>query len=131
MEGADLEEFSHLVVYDDIPEGGEASQDMGLRERELQLRQRELALREQEMRMRRGPPGPGPRRGPPSIRPGPYDDDDEEEDYFDPASTPGPMIDPDNFDMMSVTSRRNRKAPPPNAAQIRKNPEFGDRKSVV
>ncbi|TPX17943.1 uncharacterized protein E0L32_011974 [Thyridium curvatum] len=126
MEGADLEEFSHLVVYDDIPEGGDASQDLAMRERELQIRQRELALREQEMRMRRGPPGPGPpRRGPPSIRPSPYDDDDEDEDYFDPASTPGPMIDPDNFDMMSVTSKRNRKIPPPSAAQIRKNPEFG------
>ncbi|KAL3955091.1 hypothetical protein ACCO45_010654 [Purpureocillium lilacinum] len=59
MDGNDLEEFSHLVLYDDIPEGQEPSlgdSDMGLRERELQIRQRELALREQEMRMRRGPP---------------------------------------------------------------------------
>jgi hypothetical protein len=32
------------------------------------------------------------------------------------------MIDPDNFDMMSVTSRKNRKAPS-SAAQFRKNPE--------
>ncbi|KAJ9155481.1 2-dehydropantoate 2-reductase-like protein [Pleurostoma richardsiae] len=127
MEGADLEEFSHLVVYDDIPEGGEAGypeqQDVGMRERELQLRQRELALREQEMRMRRGPP-PG-RRGPPvSMRNGGFDEDDEDDDYFDPASAPAaPMIDPDNFDMMSVTSKKNRKMPSTSAAQFRKNPE--------
>ncbi|KAL2136066.1 hypothetical protein VTI74DRAFT_5646 [Chaetomium olivicolor] len=134
MEGADLEEFSHLVLYDDIPEGGEPGyaqpgpQDLALRERELQLRQRELALREQEMRLRRAAAGvgPGPRRGPPppaSVRGGGmYDDDDEDDDYFDPAPPAVSMIDPDNFDMMSVTSRKNRKAPS-NAAQFRKNPE--------
>jgi hypothetical protein len=130
LEGNDLEEFSHLVLYDDIPESGESNyggdgSDIALRERELMLRQRELALREQEMRMRsRG--GPAPRRGPstPSVRNGGFDDDDEE-GYFDPADgPPPPMINPDNFDMMSVTSRRNRKAP--NASQLRKNPEFGD-----
>jgi hypothetical protein len=38
------------------------------------------------------------------------------------SRAPGPPIDPDNFDMMSVTSRRNRKVP--SASQIRKNPEF-------
>jgi hypothetical protein len=136
MDGADLDEFSHLMIYDDIPEAGET--DIGapqaaiaLRERELALRQRELQLREQEMRMRRGPPsGQGPmRRGPPGP-PGPpsrhgamYDDDDDGEDYFDPAMAPPvPMIDPDNFDMMSVTSRKNRKAP--SQQQLRKNPEF-------
>ncbi|TLD22425.1 hypothetical protein PspLS_07922 [Pyricularia sp. CBS 133598] len=134
MEGADLEEFSHLVVYDDIPESGEANyapdaHELAIRERELQLRQRELALREQEMRMRRpGPgPGPGPRRGPPtpSIRNGGmYDDEDEDDDYFDPSGAPVPRIDPDNFDMMSVTSKKNRRAAPPNPAQFRKNPEF-------
>jgi ketopantoate reductase len=130
MDGTDLEEFSHLVLYDDIPEGGEPSypqsdpHELALRERELQLRQRELALREQEMRMRRAA-GPGPRRGPPPPMwgGGMYDDDDEDDDYFDPTSAPvGPMIDPDNFDMMSVTSRKNRKAPS-SAAQFRKNPE--------
>ncbi|KAJ4298557.1 hypothetical protein N0V88_003587 [Collariella sp. IMI 366227] len=128
MEGGDLDEFSHLVLYDDIPEGGAPGpQDLALRERELQLRQRELALREQEMRMRRGPGGmgPGPRRGPPppsSVRGGGmYDDDDEDDDYFDPAPSGASMIDPDNFDMMSVTSRKNRKAP--SAMQFRKNPE--------
>lgn len=39
-----------------------------------------------------------------------YDDDDDDDDYFDPSGPPSaPMIDPDNFDMMSVTSRKNRK----------------------
>lgn len=127
IEGNDLEEFSHLVLYDDIPEGQEPSlggEDLALRERELQLRQRELAIREHELRMRRGPP-PGSRRGPaPSLRnvPQNFDDDDE---YFDPnAVTGGPTIDPDNFDMMSVTSRKNRKATAPSPAQLRRNPEF-------
>jgi len=140
LDGNDLEEFSHLVLYDDIPESGESNYggdgqgnggDIALRERELMLRQRELALREQEMRMRGPPgrgPGPGPRRGPPtpSIKHGGGGgawDDDDEDDYFDPADAPPPpQIDPDNFDMMSVTSRRNRKAP--SASQLRKNPEF-------
>ena len=130
LEGNDLEEFSHLVLYDDIPESGEPSyggdgSGLALRERELLLKQRELALREQELRMRsRGPPGT--RRGPstPSVRHGGFDDEDED-DYYDPADgPPPPMIDPDNFDMMSVTSRRNRKAP--SASQFRKNPEYGD-----
>ena len=133
MEGNDLgEEFSHLVLYDDIPETGESNyggdgSELALRERELMLRQRELALREQEMRMRRGPPPPQVRRGPPpSIRKGGFDDDDDDDDYYvDPQDVaPLPHIDPDNFDMMSVTSRRNRKAP--SASQLRKNPEFGD-----
>jgi len=99
-----------------------------MRERELMLKERELALREQEMRRRRGPPGPGfGRRGPPtpSIRNGGFDDDDDDE-FVDPADAPPvPMIDPDNFDMMSVTSKRNRKAPPPTKQEFRRNPEFG------
>lgn len=133
MEGNDLEEFSHLVLYDDIPESGESNYggdnpDIALRERELILRQRELAIREQEMRMRNGGGGRGPpyRRGAatPSVRNGGFDEDDED-DGFDPADAPAaPLIDPDNFDMMSVTSRRNRKATP-SQLQIRKNPEFG------
>ncbi|KAJ2901916.1 hypothetical protein MKZ38_001268 [Zalerion maritima] len=136
LEGADLEEFSHLVVYDDIPEAGESEYggsaghpDMALRERELQLRQRELALREREIGMGRRPI-PGSRRGPPpppSQRGGgaAFDDEDDDEDYFDPTvAPPTPMIDPDNFDMMSVTSRKNRKGPSP--AQFRKNPEAMD-----
>lgn len=126
IEGPDLEEFSHLTMYDDlIPEGEEGSQysdaaALALRERELMLRQRELALREQEMRMKsRG----GPRRGPASVRQGGFDDDDDEDEYPDINSGPPvPMIDPDNFDMMSVTSRRNRKAP--SARDFRNNPEM-------
>ena len=130
FENNDLEEFSHLVLYDDaIPEGGVAPgfadgmggspSDIALRERELMLRQKELQLREQEYNMRRGG-----RRPPPSHRGG-FDDDDDDDDFFDPMSMrgpPPPQIDPDNFDMMSVTSRRNRRAP--SASQLRKNPEF-------
>ncbi|KAF6818325.1 2-dehydropantoate 2-reductase [Colletotrichum sojae] len=131
LEGNDLEEFSHLMLYDDIPEGGEPGygpegSELALRERELELRQRELAMREREMRMRsRGPPPP--RRGPHPMRNGAraFDDDDDDDDYFDPTSAPPPppMIDPENFDMMSVTSRKNRKQapPPPNRAQYHKN----------
>ncbi|KYK59775.1 2-dehydropantoate 2-reductase [Drechmeria coniospora] len=144
MDGNDLEEFSHLVLYDDIPEGQEPTigdPELALRERELQLRQRELALREQEMRMRRGPP-PGPRRGHhlgphpgslPVSHPGPhpmrnsqqvFDDDDDDDDFVDPSvATGAPTIDPDNFDMMSMTSRKTRKASGPSAAQFRRNPE--------
>ncbi|KAL2161265.1 hypothetical protein VTH06DRAFT_8485 [Thermothelomyces fergusii] len=133
MEGTDLEEFSHLVLYDDIPEGGEAgyaAHDLALREKELQLRQKELALKEQEMRLRRAGQGmgPGPRRGPPAPPPraggGGFDDDDDDDDYFEPLPTIGtPVIDPDSIDMMSVTSKKNRKVPGANPAQFRKNPE--------
>ncbi|KAI6083762.1 ApbA-domain-containing protein [Hypoxylon rubiginosum] len=134
----DLGEFSHLVVYEDSADadGGfnADTPDIALRERELQLRQRELALKEQEMRMRRGGPPPPPsvaggrRRAPPvrNMNGGVYDDDDEEDDYFDPNSGPGqitPVIDPDNFDMMSVTSRKNRSKPPPSQTELRMNPE--------
>jgi ketopantoate reductase len=143
-ENNNLEEFSHLMLYDDMLEGGgpgagpyesagNSSTNLSLRERELMLRQRELQLREQELNMRRGPgsgmgPGMGPGMGrgrPPPPSMGGYDDDDDEDDYFDPMGgrAPGPQIDPDNFDMMSVTSRRTRKAP--SASQIRKNPEGG------
>ncbi len=130
FEGNDLEEFSHLVLYDDIPEGGVASiypdngpalspSELALRERELALRQKELQLREHEYSLRRGN-----RRPPPSHRGG-FDDDDDDDDFFDPMARgpPQPQIDPDNFDMMSVTSRRNRKAP--SLSQIRKDPEAG------
>lgn len=130
-DGNELEEFSHLMLYDNLPEGalpegaipdGAAtpSGDMGLRERELQLRQRELALREQEFHMRRRMPPP------PASHAGGFDEDDEDgEDFFDPmaAGKNVPMIDPDNFDMMSVTSKRTRKAP--SANQLRNNPELG------
>lgn len=135
FEGNDLEEFSHVVLYDDIPEGGIAPgygempngmvpspSELALRERELNLRQKELQLREQEYHMRRGPRKPPP---PPASHRGGFDEDDEDEDEFvDPIpgrGPPVPQIDPDNFDMMSVTSRKNRKAP--SLIQIRKDPE--------
>jgi Ketopantoate reductase PanE/ApbA C terminal len=127
-----LEEFSHLVVYDEMPSDGLSNGNMDmpnggnipLRERELALRQRELQLREREMNMRRGPgpgPGPGPRsRGPPQ----PAFDEEDEDDYVDPMDfRPPPGIDLDNLDMMSVTSRRTRKAP--SVGQLRRNPEMG------
>ncbi|ODH44937.1 hypothetical protein ACO22_00560 [Paracoccidioides brasiliensis] len=126
-----LEEFSHLILYDDVVEdgvqnggyapvsngGGTSAADLALRERELALRQRELQLREQEMSLKRG------RRRTSAGRDA-FDDMDDD-DYFDPmdCGPPMPQIDPDNFDMMSVTSRRNRKVP--NASQFRKNPEMG------
>ncbi|QSZ36617.1 hypothetical protein DSL72_006497 [Monilinia vaccinii-corymbosi] len=134
LEGNDLEEFSHLVLYDDIPESGESAYpaeagggEASLRERELMLRQRELALREQEMRLRQGGPPPRSRRGlpTPSVKNGGFDDDDDDDYYVDPADTHVvPLIDPDNFDMMSVTSRRNRAKPGPSKQQMRANPEF-------
>lgn len=71
--------------------------------------------------MRRG----GGRRPPPPHRGG-FDDDEDDDDFFDPMASRGPplpQIDPDNFDMMSVTSRRNRRTP--SATQLRKNPESG------
>ncbi|KZF20880.1 hypothetical protein L228DRAFT_278953 [Xylona heveae TC161] len=144
LEGNDLEDFSHVVLYDNIPEGGVPDgagaptnvdltmgsaamntphSELNARERDLMLRARELALREQEFNMRRGPPRkpqPSPRRGGGG---GSWDDDDDDE-YFDPLNSraPVPMIDPDNVDMMSITSKRNRKIPSVN--QLRKNPEM-------
>lgn len=131
FEGDDLGEFSHVVLYDDIPEGGVApgygdmtngangTSELAIRERELNLRQRELQLREQEYNMRRGG-----RKPPPSHRGGFDDDDDDDDDFFDPMAARGPpmpAVDPDSVDMMSVTSRRTRKAP--SLSQIRQNPE--------
>ncbi|KAI9768949.1 MAG: hypothetical protein M1840_004545 [Geoglossum simile] len=126
-----LDEFAHIALYDDIAEGGPdvagdfpgmsngngSHSDLALRERELMLRQRELALREHEYNLKRGMRRPPPSRG------GNYDEEDDD-DYFDPMNSPQPMIDPDNFDMMSVTSRRTRKAP--SAREIRKNPDMSD-----
>ena len=125
FEGDDLGDISHLVLYDDIPEGGPApnygegptGSDLALRERELALRQKELQLREQELHMRRGS-----RRPPPSHA---GFDDDDDDDFFDPMANGPPManVDPDNVDMMSITSRRNRRMP--SQGQMRRNPEQG------
>ncbi|KAJ5946036.1 Dehydrogenase multihelical [Penicillium verhagenii] len=105
-----LEEFSHLMSYGDegesgLPQNGgghgPGPSELALRERELALRQRELQIREQEMVF-----------------------DEEDEDYFDPMDhIQIPHVDPDSVDMMSLTSRRGRKAPN-HAQQFRKNPEF-------
>ena len=125
LEENDLGEFSHLMLYDNLPEGQVAQMadggydmpggpDIALRERELALRQKEIALREQEFNMRRRGPGPGPRMPPPPASHAGWDDDEEDgEDFFDPNMMPhgGPPVDPDQVDMMSVTSRRTRKAP--------------------
>lgn len=131
-EGNDLEEFSHVVLYDDaIPEAGvhgyndlgngtgSTTSELALRERELNLRQRELQLKEQEYGMRRGQ-----RRPPPPHRGGYDEDEDDDDDFFDPMAArgpPPPQIDPDSLDMMSVTSRKNRKTP--SLGQMRKDPE--------
>lgn len=140
FEDHSLDEFSHLVLYDDpadgIPPqnggyadtpngGGSSTTDLALKERELMLRQRELQLREQEMGMRRGGPG----RRPPMPHQHAFDEEDDE-DFHHPLEgrgPPMPPIDPDQVDMMSITSRRNRKAP--SAQQIRKNPEMGGNNS--
>lgn len=129
MEGNDLEEFSHVMLYDDMADGGpvaeggydmanSSSGNLAMRERELALRQKELALREREYNMRRGGGGRG-------MPPPGFDEDDEDgEDYFDPmGGAPVAPADVDNLDMMSVTSRRTRKAP--SASQLRQNPEMG------
>lgn len=133
-----LKEFSHLVVYDGEgdpnalhqngdghPQSGPGlASNLALRERELDLRQRELQIREHEMAMRRGPPGPpglpgpGRRLGP---RPPPSQFDGED-DSFPGMDSSIPHMDPDQVDMMSMTSRRTRKAP--SHSQFRKNPEF-------
>ena len=148
FEGNDLEDFSHLVMYDDvIPEGGIAGYahdphaphshpaDLALREKEVELKARELQIREREIGIAQGMgpgPGPGPRMGrggrrPPLSNRGGYDEeDDDDDDYFDPYAAQGPpmpQIDTDNFDMMSVTSRRNRKTA--SQSQLRKDPEHG------
>lgn len=118
-----LEDFSHLVMYDSVPDGGfqegpngvygdgaahsVSTSDIALRERELALRQREIELKERQMQMRRGPP---PMRRPPPTASG--WEEDEDDDYFDPMAGGGPaQVMDENFDMMSITSRRNRKQP--------------------
>lgn len=128
-----LDEFSHLVLYEDATEdvqsqngyangGPPPPNDLALKERELMLRQRELQLRQQEMNMRRG----NGRRA--SSGRDAFDDGDD--DFFDPMEArgpPPPHINPDNLDMLSVTSRKNRKMP--SASQFRKNPEMASNNS--
>ncbi|KAG0128312.1 ketopantoate reductase PanE/ApbA-domain-containing protein [Tuber indicum] len=114
-----LEEFGHIALYGDMVGdemgnayagsigGGYNGGDIALRERELALRQRELVLREQELGIRQmGKQGRGKSRSR-SV----YDDDGDDDDLYVEAPPPMPPIDPDNFDMMSVTSRRTRRLP--------------------
>lgn len=120
-----LDDFAHLMLYDS-PDGaieggpggygGHPSSEFEMRERELMLRQKEIALRERELNMGR----PARPRPPPSQL-GDFDEEEGEDDYFDPMAYRGPPVDPDNVDMMSITSRRNRKQP--SMSQMRSNPE--------
>lgn len=112
-----MDEFQHVVLYDEVPDGdaaaayGEAGNPMAIREREIMLREKELRLREQEIAMRgRGAPRRVSHKGHQAY----IDDDDEDDDYFDPMdprAAHAPPIDADNFDMMSVTSRRTKRTP--------------------
>ena len=118
FEEDNLDEFSHVVLYDDIPEGdvaaaypeagpnGSLPSEAALREREYMLRQREGQIRQQEMAMRRG----GGRRSLPR-RPEFDDDDDDFFDVTDPRMSRPRLPNPDNIDMMSMSSRKNRKTP--------------------
>lgn len=118
FEDSNLEDFQHVVLYDDVPDGdataayGDPANGMSMRERELMLREKELRIREQEMSMRNRPSG-GRRTS--HNKHQPYmDDDDDEDDYFDPMDSRmahAPMMDADNIDMMSVTSRRTKRIP--------------------
>ena len=121
-EEVSLEEFGHIALYGDMVGdemgnvyaggiggggGGYNGGDIALRERELALRQRELALREQELGLRQM--GKHGRRK--SRSKSVFDDDADDDDMYVEALPPMPPIDPDNFDMMSVTTRRTRRLP--------------------
>ncbi|KAI5809990.1 putative meiotically up-regulated gene 72 protein [Peziza echinospora] len=131
----EFEEFGHLAMYPDMVDGGDgdflpdggvdgASMNGGAYGRnrsasnsEFAIRQREMMeFREQEMRRNGGGRGGGPgHQGHPGMGVRRHsrvyhEDDDDEEGYFDNGPVP-PPIDPDSIDMMSVTSRRNRRVP--------------------
>ena len=115
-----LDEFSHVVLYDDLPDGDFADggpPGLSVKERELMLRERELQLRQQEMHMR----SRGGRRPSHNRHHHDFDEDDEDDDFVDPMVLrhPQPPMD-DNFDMMSVTSRRTTKRNP-SQGQMRKD----------
>lgn len=121
-----LDEFSHVVLYEELPEGDLTAENGGpggnlLRERELMLRDKQMQMRQHEMSMRNR----GGRR-PSQNRHQDFDDDDDDDDYFDPMMPRGPSMppmDPENFDMMSVTSRRTKRTP--SQYQLRKE-AFGN-----
>ncbi|KAI5816632.1 2-dehydropantoate 2-reductase-like protein [Pyronema omphalodes] len=136
----DLEEFGHIALYGDMVDSDAVPQDGGyrqhpgrgdhgnhvrqppptmseldLRERKLALREREQALREQELKNSRfgfGRKKAGKSR---SV----YGDDDDDDDFYVDAPPPMPPVDVDNFDMMSVTSRRNRRLPSASSVNVR------------
>ena len=121
-----LDEFSHVVLYDEMADGdtggpyGEngAPPAAVLRERELMLREKEMHLKQQELSMRNR----AGRRTSHNRHQDFIDDDDDDDDFFDPMQArgpPPPAIDPDNFDMMSVTSRRTKRNP--SQGQLRKD----------
>lgn len=120
-----------------IPSGMPNMSELALRDRELALRERELMLRQQEMMANGGGPPPmgrmngggmGPMRGgrgggrrmPPPKAMSVYDDD-EDDDYYDSRAPQMAVGDVDSLDMMSVTSRRNKRLP--SASSVRNNPE--------
>jgi len=114
-----MDEFSHVMLYDGMPDGDAATTYGGpvngnpaaMRERDFMLREKELRLREQDMVMRSRAGG---RRTSQNKHQAFNDDDDDDDDdeCFDPMNSrgpPGPPIDPETFDMMSVTSRRTKR----------------------
>jgi len=128
------EEFAHIALYEDMIDGNEApppqdeiqrrgppppssATELSLREREVALREREIMLKEHErtaMARQHGGGGGGRRKMPGSRSRSVYGDDDEDggDDIFADSNVPPmPPVDVDNFDMMSVTSRRNRRMP--------------------
>ncbi|OAP61356.1 hypothetical protein AYL99_03559 [Fonsecaea erecta] len=120
-----LDEFSHVVLYDELPDGEVATNfpphggpaPGGFREQGMMPREREIHLKHHEMAARNRP---GRRTS--HNRHQEFDDDDDDDDYFDPMQQRGPPvppIDPDNFDMMSVTSRRTKRTTSQN--QLRKD----------
>lgn len=128
----DLEEFGHIALYGDGVEdptgmpGGDHSarqlNELALRERELAIREREYALRQNDAKggFRKG----GMRKKFMSRSRSVYgDDDDDGDDFYVDEPPPMPPVDVDNFDMMSMTSRRNRRLP--STGNIRNNPDAG------
>ncbi|KAJ6262125.1 hypothetical protein Dda_2930 [Drechslerella dactyloides] len=134
----DLEEFGHIVMYGDMLHTDDTDdmvlapndernytqhesnhrQHLSIRERELQLKQRELALKEQELALHRNARGGGGGNRRKGQRPNNFDydeDEDDDDEYFPQQPAPGPYIHPDSIDMMSVTSRRNRRLPSANS----------------
>ena len=121
------EEFGHIALYDDVVDGNEAppphdfqrrgppltpnAVELALREREMALREREQMLREQERAAAARQNGGGRRMMYGGKSRGAYGNGEEDGDFVDTSPPPMLPVDVDNFDMMSVTSRRNRRVP--------------------